>query len=197
MSEYIFTQDWFHWAPQTWLQLATSLPARKHFLEIGSFEGRSTVWTVENMLDDGGTITCIDPWPTGGQYGDDVNGTAENRFDHNVSVVKKRFPARQVKKDKGLSTKVVASQIGKFGLDGVYDFIYVDGSHTAPAVLTDACLVWPLLKQGGIVVFDDYLWGDARDILDRPKIAVDAFLNIFAESAEILHLGYQMAARKK
>ena len=55
MAEYKFTQDWFYWAPEVWAQFAPLLPARRKFLEIGSFEGRSTVWTLENMLEDGGS----------------------------------------------------------------------------------------------------------------------------------------------
>jgi hypothetical protein len=33
-----------------------------------------------------------------------------------------------------------------------------DGSHRARDVLEDAVLSWPLLKVGGIMLFDDYLW---------------------------------------
>ncbi|MCM8831198.1 MAG: class I SAM-dependent methyltransferase [Candidatus Omnitrophica bacterium] len=32
------------------------------------------------------------------------------------------------------------------------------GNHNAPSVLMDAVLCWPLLKNGGILIFDDYLW---------------------------------------
>jgi energy-coupling factor transporter ATP-binding protein EcfA2 len=78
-----------------------------------------------------------------------------------------------------------------------YDFIYIDGSHVAKDVLTDACMAWPLLKQGGLLVFDDYLWGDSRDILHRPRLAVDFFANIFAEELDIVHIGHQFAVRKK
>jgi predicted O-methyltransferase YrrM len=62
MSEYTFTQDWFSHNIPVWEQLATLLPERKKFLEIGSFEGRSMVWAVENMLEDDGEIYCIDTW---------------------------------------------------------------------------------------------------------------------------------------
>ena len=47
-----------------------------------------------------------------------------------------------------------------------YDLIYVDGSHTARDVLQDAVLGWGLLKRGGLMIFDDYLWvdGGAQDV---------------------------------
>ena len=80
----------------------------------------------------------------------------------------------------------------------MFDFIYIDGSHIAKDVLTDACMAWPLLKPKGLMVFDDYLWTpNARDILHRPKLAIDAFVNIFAEEVEIVHVGYQLVVRKK
>jgi len=58
-------------------------------------------------------------------------------------------------------------------------------------------MAWPLLKPKGLMVFDDYMWGNPRDILHRPKPAIDAFCNIFAEEAEIVHVGYQLVVRKK
>jgi hypothetical protein len=47
------------------------------------------------------------------------------------------------------------------------------------------------------MVFDDYLWGDARDILHRPRLALNAFGDIFAEHIDIIHIGYQFIIEKK
>ena len=77
-----------------------------------------------------------------------------------------------------------------------FDFIYVDGSHTAPDVMTDACLAWGMLKKGGIMLFDDYLWGDVPGMLHRPKIAVDYFATLFSEESQLVLLGYQLALKK-
>ena len=97
-------------------------------------------------------------------------------------------------KYKGTSTE----QLGVLARQGAqYDFIYIDGSHVAKDVMTDACMAWPLLKKGGIMVFDDYLWGNPRDSLHRPKPAIDAFTNLFAEELDIVHMGYQLIIQKK
>jgi predicted O-methyltransferase YrrM len=56
MSDYQFTKDWFNWAPEVWSQLIPMLSGeagKRNFLEIGSFEGRSSVWIAENMMQDG------------------------------------------------------------------------------------------------------------------------------------------------
>ena len=193
MTEYQFTNDWFAWAPEVWKQLIPLLPERKSFLEIGSFEGRSTVWIVENMMEGDGNITCIDTWEGGEEHGNEDMGTVEERFIHNMQLL-------QSKKACGLSVRMgksVDELAACIAAEEKYDFIYIDGSHQAPDVLTDACMAWPLLKQGGIMVFDDYLWGESRDILHRPRLAVDFFVNTFAESLDIVHIGYQYAGRTK
>ena len=206
VDNYKFTQDWFSWAPPIWEQLTPMLPGKpgeRNFLEIGSFEGRSTVWIIENMMADGDNIDCIDTWEGGEEHSNGEMGGAEERFDHNVEVTEAKISlVREVRKYKGLSTYELARIYGTGEFDpahiaGFYDFIYIDGSHIAKDVLTDACMAWPLLQQGGIMVFDDYLWGDARDILHRPKPAIDAFVNIFSEEIEMIHMGYQLIIRKK
>jgi predicted O-methyltransferase YrrM len=215
MSEYQFTKDWFNWAPEVWTQLIPLLPARQRFLEIGSFEGRSTVWIVENMLDDGGYIDCIDTWKGGEEHSAEDMAAVEARFDHNLDIAKERSgifdgdTAKKIFKFKGPATAILGAALCQRDCFAdmvedeaalpkpMYDFIYIDGSHIAKDVLTDACMAWPLLKPKGMMVFDDYMWGNPRDILHRPKPAIDAFCNIFAEEAEIVHVGYQLVVRKK
>jgi hypothetical protein len=64
--------------------------------------------------------------------------------------------------------------------------IYIDGSHQAPDVLSDATLSFPLLKVGGTMIFDDYTWRSVPgDPLYGPKLAVDAFLNIYFHKMRI------------
>lgn len=227
MTDYKFTKDWFSWAPPVWEQLIPALPSNnRSFLEIGSFEGRSTVWIIENMMGPGDWIDCVDTWEGGEEHGaEDMDG-AEQRFVHNITValggvnIKEptefssskhtRFASfggdaenNRVYKYKTSSTDMLAQKL-HFQISCVkpeyvpmYDFIYIDGSHVAKDVLTDACMAWPLLKPAGFMVFDDYLWGPPRDVLHRPKVAIDAFCNLFAEEVEIVHVGYQLVVRKK
>ena len=197
MSEYQFTKDWFAWAPEVWTQLTPMLPhgTQRSFLEIGSFEGRSAVWIAENMMNPGDTLYCIDTWEGGEEHkagGEDM-GSVESRFDHNRQKVMAENDVA-VFKFKDTSTRWLAAAIREYE---AFDFIYIDGSHIAKDVLTDACMAWPMLQPKGLMVFDDYMWGDPRDILHRPKPAIDAFTNIFAEEAEIVHVGYQLVVRKK
>jgi len=195
MSDYKFTQDWFSWAPPVWQHLIPMLPERKNFLEIGAFEGRATAWIVENMMVDGGEIVCIDTWAGGEEHVNGEMSGAEERFDHNVKVLETKYPNRVIHKWKELSTAGL-SVLHYDHTKNYFDFIYIDGSHIAKDVLTDACMSWPLLKKGGIMVFDDYLWGDMTKPNHVPKPAIDAFVNIFIEELKVTHVGYQFIVRK-
>ena len=111
-------------------------------LEIGSYEGRSAVWFLENILTHPTSrLVCIDPF---------FDPRVEMRFDHNVRLSGAR---ERLEKRRGRSESVLP-QLERAS----FDLIYVDGSHDAPFVLLDAMLSWELLKTGGILAFDDYEW---------------------------------------
>ena len=196
MSEYQFTKDWFGWAPPVWEQLIPMLSGeagKRNFLEIGSFEGRSTVWTMENMMQKGDYIYCIDTWEGGEEHGAEDMQAVFMRFKENTAIAKDK-----TKVVRGYAMDTSTTELASKIQDGLqYDFIYIDGSHIAKDVLTDACMAWQVLKPKGIMVFDDYVWGNPRDVLHRPKVAIDAFVNIFAEEVEVIHVGYQLVVRKK
>jgi len=78
-----------------------------------------------------------------------------------------------------------------------YDIIYIDGSHLAMHVLTDAVLCWDLLKNNGVIIFDDYKWNLDRPAQLRPKSAIDSFLVCFGGCLEVIHRGYQVIIKKQ
>jgi hypothetical protein len=54
-----------------------------------------------------------------------------------------------------------------------------------------------MLKKDGIMAFDDYLWRlPGFTINQRPKMAIDAFVNIFEDEIVMAHNGYQLIIRK-
>ena len=67
---------------------------------------------------------------------------------------------------------------------------HVDGSHQAADVLLDAVLSFQLLRLGGLLIFDDYLWSmepvGTQDPLNMPKPAIDAFFNIYQRKMRIV-----------
>jgi predicted O-methyltransferase YrrM len=116
-------------------------------------------------------------------------GEVEQRFDHNVTLAKQQAShAASVRKLKKSSTQALAEIMAR--QEAPFDLIYVDGSHRAPDVLADAVLAFQLLRVGGIMIFDDYLWRlepDGRqDPLNMPKPAIDSFINIFQRKLRVM-----------
>jgi Methyltransferase domain len=79
-SGYSFSQDWLIYRSPLWTQYLNELKGKEdiHLLEIGTYEGRSAIWFLENILTHpSSTITCIDLF----SY-----RMAEIRFDNNIAV---------------------------------------------------------------------------------------------------------------
>lgn len=186
---YQFSADWFSGRESYWHAILTQLKPTK-LLEIGSYEGRSTVFLIEQCAQIvPAEIVCIDSWQGGVEH--DINEMAEveQRFDANVALAQKH-DGHPVKVNKIKSLSYPALIRLSTNHRGTFDFIYVDGSHQAPDVLADAVLSFELLRRGGIMIFDDYLWSmepfGQQDPLNMPKPAIDAFINIYQRKLRVL-----------
>ena len=167
-------------------------------LEIGSYEGRSTVWFLEHILTgDGSHLTAVDTW-----IGSAENDPAEmddvwRRFQHNTAAFVSAGRLRiVVSPSQAFLVKTLASQEDTAPVER-FQIIYVDGSHAAPDVLSDAVLSWALLEPGGVLIFDDYLWTGFNTEQDRPRFAIDSFLACFLRQYDELHRGQQVVVRKR
>jgi predicted O-methyltransferase YrrM len=184
LSKYEFTNDWFEQsARRTWDTFIPPLRASK-VVEVGSYEGASACYLIDALARTHDLeIHCIDNRVDG-----DPSYTAvpmcdvEARFHRNLQAAQASAP-HQVRLHVHRAKSVFAlSTLLSQGKEDYFDFIYIDGSHVACDVLTDAALAFALLRVGGVITFDDYLWTEdasyPRDILRCPKAAVDAFINL-------------------
>jgi predicted O-methyltransferase YrrM len=196
-----FTSDWFsNNALVNFDYITNYLNKEKQInsiLEIGSHEGRSACWMLENMLSDTGTMTCIDPFadrPVTAFAEDSIpeDRTIETRFRANIAEVKGANQTVNVMVD--LSFSALAQLIVD---KQQYDFIYVDGTHHADEVLADAVMCFGMLQSGGVMLFDDYLWEDDPRHLGRCKASIDAFVNMFYDRLKLGLVNYQLAIVKK
>jgi hypothetical protein len=195
-AKYEFTTNWVTPHANLWTEQLKHLKGKPsiHALEIGSFEGRSAIWFLDNILiHPTSSITCVDIFEDVGYSSSGIleeKDAYEDKFDRNIQA--SGF-AKKVKKIKGSSQKVLRELEWNS-----YDVIYIDGSHVAKDVLLDAVLSWHLLKVGGTIIFDDYQWRvDQYLPWRRPKIAIDAFLAVFEPYIEVLHKEYQVVVRKR
>ncbi len=163
-----------------------------HILEIGSWEGRSTLFFLTYFTQ--GHLTGVDTW-AGSTEGYQYDATPdwrdlEVRFDRNVAPCIAR-----VTKRRGLSLHVLPQLLDE---QQKFDVIYVDGSHFADDILTDGITAWRLLKQGGVLIFDDILSPFYLRARANPAWAISALLRYHAGEYDILSAAYnQIILQKK
>lgn len=184
---YEFTVDWFSQNTHAWRNVLQSIElAPKKILEIGSYEGRSTTWMIENLISpDVGELVCIDTWKGGFEHDASRMDSVEARFDHNIRLARQRWPLAVVRKIKADSTLALAELITT-GYLGCFDLVYIDGSHLASDVLSDLTLSYVLCRTGGLIICDDYVWGFGHDPRHTPKMAIDAFTNCYSDRLQIV-----------
>lgn len=159
-----------------------------NFLQIGAYTGDASEWILENILTDKtSSLTDVDTWE-----GSKEKIHTEFDWDEIESMYDKRMSKfANIKKHKGFSVSYLKSCTEEF------DFIYIDGDHSAEGVYNDASFAFPLLKSGGILAFDDYLWEHPSQNVDlKPLNGIDKFLKNNELRIKILHKGYQVWIEK-
>ena len=184
--QYFFTKDWFDQnSRQNWDRIIPIINPKK-ILEIGSYEGAAACYLIDklgqnNFLE----VHCIDTWAESDDISKDDAHVIEKAFDYNIQLaISKTQNKSKYFKYKSQSHLVLSKMMIEG--NGDFDLIYIDASHYAVDVLTDAVLSFKLLKAGGIMIFDDYLWAGDENIVYYPKIAIDSFTNIFAKHIKLI-----------
>ena len=184
-----FSEDWFGRHIPVWQELLGPMKDREcHVLEIGVYEGRSTVWLLENILTHpASTLTYVDTFAGGAEHSAADLTDLEARFRANTAAQSVKLIARKGRSEVMLRDLPMER----------YDFVSIDGSHEAADVLSDAVLSWPLVKPGGLVCFDDYEWWIDAAPERSPKLAIDAFLATKRGRCEVVRKGRQVWVRKR
>jgi len=160
-------------------------------LEIGAYEGLSTRWFIENLLNRGGSIDTVDTWEGSAEHHQwkmDLTGLY-SAFMHNLGDY---IDAGVCTPHRGMSRDVLPVLLGQ---GKRYDFIYVDGSHAAADVMIDGVLSYLLLKDGGIIMFDDYVWGiEDRRAQDIPYPAIEFIRETFTDKRMLETIGMNLTA---
>ena len=180
-------------------------------LEIGTYAGTSLIEIIKQIPNSRGT--AVDLWENYDEidknnlvnkdilnqraFRDSLNilktikeNNIEDLFYSNVRAVGLQDRIRAIK---GNSADVLMNMIKQ---NEMFDFIYVDGSHKCLDVAIDLCLSWKLLRNGGIMAIDDYLYSletnSETNVLEYPFHAVNHFLDSHKNELTVLEIGYRV-----
>lgn len=196
-----FTSDWFSGHIPLWERVLGPLKGKADlsFLEVGSYEGRSACWLLQNILThESARLTCVDLFEVGEELLMTSDAMGLNirpaydigaAFDANIRAIGAT--------DKVLALKGKSRELLRTLPLDHFDCAYIDGSHTSVSALSDGLLAWDLLKPGGLLIFDDYQWNCFPDApLRNPATGIDAFLTCFVDEYETVHKEFQVIVRK-
>ncbi|EPQ59720.1 nucleotide-diphospho-sugar transferase [Gloeophyllum trabeum ATCC 11539] len=195
-DDYIFTQsqDWFSFNIDIWKALFPLVKPSPRILEIGSWEGRSAVFLLNELCADGGEVVCIDHFDL---MATEAGKARYRKLVHNLTLTGKKFQIIDEFSVPGLM-RVLDEHIRSKSTG--FDWVYVDGSHEADDTLLDGELAWRLANDGAIFIFDDYQWDvELVGSIHHPKRGIDAFLALHDGEYQRLSSPsqYQMILQKK
>ena len=159
-------------------------------VEVGSFEGRGSILICDHLcMNAESKLYCIDPLDDEYVKGDEKMAFWNSacvgqlaKFRNNISFYPKIYEHR------GTSDTMIPR------LDNnSIDFVYIDGDHSPEQVYKDAVNMFAKMKDGGVILFDDYLW-EMNGIVT--KIGVDKFLEEYKGKYELLLSDFQLAIRR-
>lgn len=159
-------------------------------LQIGAFAGHASAWLCDFLLTgEDARLHDVDTWEGSDEDAHRSLDFAEVRAEYRERVAP--FGAKVV------PYECTSDEFFTYHARRHYDFIYIDGDHHAAQVLRDAVNADTWLKVGGILAFDDYLWGaeSGRDV-DSPAPAIDAFVKCFQDRYEVLLVSGMVWLRK-
>ena len=170
-----------------------------NILEIGSYRGESSSFFLEEIKNS--SITCVDTWE-GSDENKGIIKIKKHLYEENFTEIEKAFDEVEKKyKDRLIKKKETSQQFfnsfneNKLGNE-IYDLIYVDGSHYVDDVYFDAINSFRVLKKGGIIIFDDYLWFYYKNFHKNPISAINLFYKTRKNELEILYVYEQIIFRK-
>lgn len=177
-----FTQDW----NGEFKTNTKDLPKFATVLEVGCFEGLTTTYICDNLLQEGGRVVCVDPLTDEYLPGHKDNEMFKGQYDR--FILNTRGKPVQLFRMKSEDVMEHIKDL-RFGL------IYIDGDHTEAGVFGDAVRFWGVCLDsprgaGGYMLFDDY--GQSEETAR----GIDRFLESQKGNYRLLVKGYQVLIQR-
>jgi predicted O-methyltransferase YrrM len=187
MNNYKYSQSWFLGSEIRQI-LSNFLDKEKenNILEIGCFEGLSSVFFADNFINNPqSTLTCVDPFLnfSNNDHRQFLQNNEEMNFDFNISNCKNT--------NKIIIHKITSDSFFENN-NKTYNFIYIDGCHALDFIKRDMENSFNFLEKNGIMWMDDYGGGDGI----QNKHTMDEFLKKYDGQYKLIHKGYQLAIQK-
>jgi predicted O-methyltransferase YrrM len=157
-------------------------------LEVGSYEGLSSVFFADNLLDHkDSTLTCVDPFMSieTNDHEEFFANNEELNFDYNI---------KNCKNSDKIKVEKITSDVFFKTNSKIFNFIYIDGCHLCDFITRDMENSFSVLEVNGIMWMDDYL--NTSQGVDVIKNVMDLFLQKYEGQYSIIHSGWQLAIKK-
>ncbi|MDB4413750.1 class I SAM-dependent methyltransferase [Pirellulaceae bacterium] len=173
---------------------------RIRILEVGVFAGTSLVSMLKYIPNS--VAVALDNWFLSEHELERCNNVMSMDEKYTNEKVKEEYINNLIKE--GVDRRVVTLEndstralrhLLRYGYKK-FDFIYVDGSHETIDTMADLVIAWELLESNGVFVIDDYGWIGYTDT-QKPRLAIDIFLDKYSEEYTILDIGYRVFLIKK
>lgn len=155
---------WFDFE-DVYFKAIVHFPENSHFVEVGSWKGKSSAFMAVEILNSGKNIKfdCIDTWDgkgNNGEYDEDIdviNNSLYETFLKNMEPVVGHYTP----------IRMLSIEASKLYEDESLDFVYIDGSHDYESVKEDILAWIPKVKIGGVIAGHDYDHAGVKQAVDE------------------------------
>jgi len=156
---------------------------RLRALQVGAYTGDATIWLLNNREIE--RLHDVDTWA----------GSEEKAHESlDFKSIEEYYDSRTADL-RVVKCKMTSDEFFNIN-DKTFNFIYIDGDHTALQTALDGLNAFKVLEPGGVMAFDDYEWNYNGDRYLEPKRGVDAFLAVCKDRYRLLEVGYQVWIQK-
>jgi hypothetical protein len=170
-------EDWFTYQ-QFYSKMVSYFLDGSHFVEVGSWKGRSAAYMAVEILNSKKNIKfdCVDTWQGSEEHTNPNSSSFNSEIIRNPNWLYEEFSKniRPVEKIINPKRKNSIDASGDYE-DRSLDFVFIDADHTYSSVKQDIACWFPKVKIGGFIAGHDY---NSFKVWPGVCQAVDEFLKL-------------------
>lgn len=157
-------------------------PHCKTYLEIGSYHGHSLSLLLHSEYET--TYLCADLFET-----EEKINNVQNNITHFTNGEKRDVRLFKGKSQDPKMVEAIRETLKTLSEESSrVDLLFIDGDHRKDAIITDFELYSPFVREGGIIVFDDYLPHVFRGVVRGAPSAIDHIVQKYGEDYNVIGL---------